>query len=286
MNLTITAASTALFSTWVFVEELGLLLDAGDGVSAALTQKTGKIKNVFVSHADRDHVCGLLQLHQLNARDGKPAIHYPKDAGTFPALRDFVTRFDPQSGPATWSPLDDDQIIPLDNGYSITAHPSPHIVVEGQVKALGYTLEHTRKRLKQAFQGLPGKEIAEKKKELGEDAVMEQVVTKPLGYSGDTPALDPTIWQGVEVLLHEATFLNSQTTRGQHSNLEQVIHTATSLDLEALVLMHFSARYKPDEIAAAIKHHANEHRPPFPIHAILPSQVHHNILAQQPVWKP
>ncbi len=63
MNLKITGYSTALFSTWFFVDELSLLFDAGDGVSSGLTQKAGKIKHVFISHADRDHLTGLLQFN-------------------------------------------------------------------------------------------------------------------------------------------------------------------------------------------------------------------------------
>jgi ribonuclease Z len=95
MRFTISGYSTALFATWYFIEELGLLFDAGDGVTASLTQKTGKIRHIFVSHADRDHLTGLLQLNQLNARPGFPKIYYPKDSTSFPALRDFSNRFDP-----------------------------------------------------------------------------------------------------------------------------------------------------------------------------------------------
>ena len=60
MQLSITAFSTALFSTWYFIDELGLLFDAGDGVSAHLLQKARKIKHAFISHADRDHISGLI----------------------------------------------------------------------------------------------------------------------------------------------------------------------------------------------------------------------------------
>jgi ribonuclease Z len=35
-----------------FVEELGLLLDAGDGVISNLLQQSRKIKYAFISHAD------------------------------------------------------------------------------------------------------------------------------------------------------------------------------------------------------------------------------------------
>lgn len=286
MKLTITAFSTALFSTWVFIEELGLLFDAGDGVSAGLTQKAGKIKNVFITHADRDHVCGLLQLHQLNARDGSPSIYYPKDCGSFDPFREFVARFDPQSGPASWLGLDENQTIELPNGYHINSIRSEHVQKSGQVKALSYRLSHTRKRLRAEFQGLPGKAIAEKKRELGEDAISEAVTEPLIGYSGDTPSLNPGDWLGVKVLMHEATFLEPETGRGQHANLPQVIQSASTLDLDALVLMHFSSRYKPDEITRAIRKHADINQIPFSIYAITPGTVSRDLLNQKPVYQP
>ena len=55
----ITAYSTALYSTWINIEELNLLFDAGDGLTAGLLSKARKIKHVFVTHPDRDHINGL-----------------------------------------------------------------------------------------------------------------------------------------------------------------------------------------------------------------------------------
>jgi len=56
MKFKISAFSTALFSTWINVEELNLLIDAGDGVSMGLLQKSRKVKHVFITHPDRDHL--------------------------------------------------------------------------------------------------------------------------------------------------------------------------------------------------------------------------------------
>ena len=89
MKLTITGFSTALFSTWYFIEELGLLFDCGDGASSGLLQKARKVKHAFISHADRDHLTGLLQFNQLNARQGFPKIYFPRDSGSFPFLKEF-----------------------------------------------------------------------------------------------------------------------------------------------------------------------------------------------------
>ncbi len=92
----ITGYSTALFSTWYFWEDAGVLFDCGDGVASGLLQKARKIKHVFISHADRDHLAGLLQFNQLNARPGLK-IYFPKDCGSFPALAEFSKHFDPHT---------------------------------------------------------------------------------------------------------------------------------------------------------------------------------------------
>lgn len=103
MHLNISGYSTALFSTWYFIEELGLLLDAGDGLTATLLQKARKVEHVFISHADRDHLTGLLQFNQLNAREGFPKIYYPFHCGSFPALEEFTKRFDPHVKGTVWN---------------------------------------------------------------------------------------------------------------------------------------------------------------------------------------
>ena len=286
MRLSLTAASTALFSTWVFVENLGLLFDAGDGVSASLGQKGRKIRHIFITHADRDHVCGLLQLHQLNARDGFPHIYYPSGCGSFPALRDFVSRFDPQSGPATWKGLNEKESVELQNGYSVVARTSAHVTSGESIKALDYTVCAVRRTLRPEYRGLSGPEIASKREELGDDAITEMKTELLLGYSGDAPGLAPEQWLGVKVLIHESTFLEPDTARRSHSNLPQVIAAAAQLHLEALVLLHFSARYKPDEIQRAICKHAEKSLPNFPIFAVYPGKVETDILATTPVWQP
>lgn len=286
MHLNITAASTALFATWVFVENFGLLLDAGDGVSASLGQKGRKVRHVFVTHADRDHVCGLLQLHQLNAREGIPSIHYPKDCGSFPALKEFMEKFDPQSGPATWTGLAPGETVLLDKTHFIEVRSSEHITTENLIKALNYTVCEVRRNLKPELRGMNAADIGQLRKQQGEDAVTEIQVERLLCYSGDAPNLNPEQWAGVKVLIHEATFLEPETARRSHSNVPEVIAAASQLKLEALVLIHFSARYEADEIKRTIREHATKAELRFPVFAVMPGQVCTDLLAAEPVWKP
>lgn len=285
MQFTITGSSSALFSTWLFVEELGVLFDAGDGVSAGLAQKSRKARHVFITHADRDHLAGLLQFHQLNASNGRPTIHYPADCGSFPALRDFMAKFDPQSGPATWNPLRSGDRIDIGSGYSILAQTSDHVEApDGQTKALGFTVLHTKRVLRPELKGVPGPEIAKLRQEKGQEAVTIEQTEPLLGYSGDSPTLEPSHWPGVRTLLHECTFLEPQTARRGHSDLPQVIAAAAEMDLDALVLFHFSVRYSQEEIRDAIRRHAEQAALPFPVFALWPGELVRDVLKQEPVW--
>lgn len=287
-NLNISISSTALFSTWVYVDNFGLLFDAGDGVSASLGQRVRRVKHVFITHSDRDHVCGLLQLHQLAAQNGTPSIYYPRDSGSLPALRDFMERFDPQSGPATWIGLHHREIVPVGKTHYVLGCKSEHIVEEGKVKALDYTLCLQRRTLRPELEGMEGKDLGKLRKSMGEDAVTEVKIDRLLGFSGDAPRLDPEHWKGVKVLIHEATFLQPDTGRGRHSNLVEVLRAAAQLDLEALILTHFSVRYTHDEILTAIKKLAAENDLKFPVYAIMPGEVCDNVLHGRkfPVWNP
>jgi len=286
MNLTISAASTAMYATWVFVDEFSLLFDVGDGISAALLQKSKKIRNIFISHADRDHLCGLPQFCQLNAENGWPRIHYPSGCRSFPALEEFMKRFDPQSGPATWIPLEEGSVVEIGKGCSVTAYPCRHVVEEGKTKALSYSLRRSKRVLKAEFRGLPGPEIAELRKSQGEDHISEIKYERLLGYSGDTPDFDRSYWASHQVLFHESTFLRMDEVKHAHSGLPKVMEESSGLPLQALVLYHFSARYSEEEIIQAIRNEAERCRPQFLVYAVLPGAVCRDVLRQEPVWKP
>src|SRR4051812_40945568 len=111
MNLTITGYSTALFATWYFIEDYRLLFDAGDGVASSLLQKSRKIDHIFLSHADRDHLTGLLRLNELIARDGLPNLYFPLDARSFSALEIFSKQFDARVDQTSWQGMTHQQSV-------------------------------------------------------------------------------------------------------------------------------------------------------------------------------
>ena len=283
--------STALFSTWILVEDFGVLFDAGDGVVASLLHKSRKAKTIAISHADRDHVTGLLQLNQLNARDGIERILYPADSGSFPALRDFVGAFDPEnSGAFPWVPVEPGQRIGIGPGIQIEVVRNTHVASD-LVKSVGYKIVQTKRKLRPEFVGLSSGEIEVIVKTKGREAVTEEAEEIVVAYAGDTGVEPADKWRGCQTLIHEATFIDSEdavTTRSRnlHSRLADVLAMARDAEPKRLILHHFSARYDHDRIRAEIGALAGELGIDFPIYGIMPGEVSRDILSSPPVWQP
>ncbi len=289
MKLTITGYSTALFSTWFFVDELALLFDAGDGVISGLQQKSGKIKNAFITHADRDHLAGLLAFNQLNARPGAPNIHYPKDCGSFPALEAFSKKFDPQVSGTIWTPIQEYDKISLRNDVYVQAFPNEHVQIgHPDTKSLSYKVFETKRKLKPEFRELAGHEIKKIIEEHGRDYTTDLIKTNVLSYSGDSP-VNYDLWDQSDILIHEATFLGGpeddhiETHGNQHSKLEDVIRMVSEIKVNQLVLSHFSSRYSHQQIDTRIRRLCDQYQISIPVFSILPGQLSHNILKGKPV---
>lgn len=283
-EFTITGFSTALFSTWYFVDQMGILFDCGDGVSSALMQKAGKIKHVFISHADRDHLGGLLQFQQLNGKSGLK-IYYPADSGSFPALAEFAANFDPHVSGTQWIPIRAAEEIQIRADLCVRAVENAHIKTQnGQTKSLSYFVDHVSRKLKPSLSGQDGSAIAKLKQEQGEEAISDISRTTKLIYSGDTPIELDGRYNDTEILIHEATFLTAaeidpdDPRRNKHSSLDQVIAMVAKSNIQQLVLGHFSNRYDHDQIDKAISQQCAKHKLTIPVFRILPGQVARDFL--------
>ena len=287
-TLTLTGYSTALFSTWFFVEELGLLFDAGDGITASLLQKSRKIKHAFISHADRDHLTGLFQFNQLNARAGFPIIYYPEDSGSFPAIQAFTEKFDPHVRGTIWKPIKAQEDHFIKKNIFVRSIRNNHIqAAANRTKSLSFSVFQTKQKLKTAYQHLSGQEIKKIAEQKGRAAISEEVIENIISYSGDTPVEDFERWNNTKILIHEATFLgkeaNLNTHAHKHSTLEEVLEMVAASSIEQLVLSHFSSRYSPVEIDKAIIGLCKTYQITIPVYRILPGMVMRDILRQPPV---
>lgn len=291
MNLTLSGYSTALFSTWYFIEELGLLFDCGDGLSSALLHKSRKIDQVFISHADRDHLTGLLQFNQLNARENAPVIHYPKDSGSFPALRDFSVKFDPHVKGTVWKPIQDKDRIWIRKDIYVEAIRNNHVACDAHVhKSLGYKVVQVKSKLKEEYVALSGQEIRETIERLGKAATHTDMETILLSYSGDTPCENFEHWNNSKILIHEATFIGSEEGKqiqahgNRHSYLEEVIKAVADITIECLILGHFSSRYSDEQIDSAIVTLCKTYGIGIPVYRILPGRIVKNILGGEKIY--
>jgi len=290
MHLTITGYSTALFSTWYFIEEWGILFDAGEGLISALLQKSRKIDQVFITHADRDHITGLLQFLQLNARPGLPNIHYPKDSGSFPALETFSKKFDPHVARTVWTPITEGDEIAITKDLFIRPLRNGHVPVDQHIiKSLGYLVVQSRKKLRPEFAHLSGQELRQLAEQQGRDSFSMAVRENILGYSGDTPVEDGAKWDNTKILIHEATFLDSgepvknREHGNKHSTLEEVMEMVSSIHIEQLILGHFSSRYSPEDIDRAIMDQCEKYAINIPVRRLLPGVTTHDLLSQPPL---
>ncbi|MGV3614353.1 MAG: MBL fold metallo-hydrolase [Fimbriimonas sp.] len=294
-RLTITAYSTALYSTWVFVEELRLLFDAGDGVTAHLLGKSRKAERVALSHSDRDHVTGLLQLQQLTARaTNRLEVIFPADSGSIPRLAEFCAKFDPWSGPyLSLSPVRPEDEISLGNDLVMKVMVNTHVpAAPGVVKSVSYFVVRRIRKLCPEFRDLPGVEIARLRAERGEEALTFVEERGVLAYAGDTGITSPDPWRGCATLIHEATFLRAEDMdkgpeRTQlHSMLPEVLAMAREASPSELILTHFSSRYGEEEIQAEVRRLAQDLRIEFPVHVVPPGRVVEDVLAGRAVWPP
>jgi ribonuclease Z len=290
MYFTITGYSTALFSTWYFIDELRLLFDAGDGLIASLLQKSRKIEHVFISHADRDHVTGLLQFNQLNSRPGYPVIYYPKDSGSFPALNEFSLKFDPHVTGSVWMPISPENDVRIKEDIFVRAIENSHTADKGPgIRSLSYKVIQTKMKLRPEYVKLPAEDIKRLIEQKGKARTHTEVQTNLISYSGDTPVEDLTRWENSKILIHEATFLRdidddaNVAHPGKHSYLEEVMEMVSGSNIEQLILGHFSSRYTAEQIDRRILELCNKYAINIPVHRVLPGQVGTNILRSQPV---
>lgn len=287
MKLTLHGYSTALFSTWYFIEELGVLFDAGDGLTAHLLGKSGKIKHAFISHADRDHITGLLQYNQLFAHL-TPQIYYPKDAGSFKYLQTFFKSFDPHQKEAVWNDLEDKDEIKVKQNIKVKVFENKHIHVNGKLKSLSYGIYEEKYKLKSDFLKLSAHEIKQLKHEKGEDYIREKVRKNILTYSGDTPIYNPSVYDNCGVLIHEATFLkqeetNNKANKNKHSALEGVMKMVSDIKIETLVLGHFFTRYNQYAIDTEIKRLIRVYNIKIPVYRVHVGKAAYDVLNGSPL---
>jgi ribonuclease Z len=251
---TVRGVSVGGVYTSIGVPELGVLFDCGMPL-----RTFGAVDTILLSHGHADHVGGLAALLGIRGLHGKtrpPRVFMPAE------IVDDLTAALAALTKLQRHPLEIEAIgmvpgdeVPLGSGGDVrvravrTFHPVP---------SLAYLLVRRVGRLRPELHGLPGVEIAAKRRAGEEVTIFEDRLE--LAYATDTliSAVDhsPELLDA-RVLIMECTFLDERKSiesarAGCHVHLDEVIERANRFRNEHIVLMHFSQIYQPREIAALL----------------------------------
>ncbi len=247
-GLPLIASSIGGLETSIDLPEWRCAVDLGRSPARLLPRAT-----ILITHAHLDHLGGVA--HHCATRSllgmAPPTYVIPADIEA-PLERLF----------AAWRELDSSELphrlIPARPGDRIPLRPDlfamPFRTIH-PVVSQGYTFFSVKKRLREAYRGLPQKELQRLATSEGVD-LSERTEIPELAVTGDSriEVLDqqPELYQ-VPRLVLECTFLDDRVdvqrarTTG-HVHLDEILERADRFENQAIGLVHFSARYSRREI--------------------------------------
>jgi ribonuclease Z len=230
------------------VSELGVLLDAG-----IPARSLAGIDTIFLSHGHVDHVGALPALLGIRALHGKtrpPRVIMPAEIvdelRTALAALARLQRWPLEIDAVGMLPGDD---LELRGDLRVRAVRTFH-----PVPSLAYVFMRRISKLRSEFRGLPGEEIATRRR--AGEAMLEHEDRLELAYATDTlvSVLDhaPELLRA-RMLILECTFLDERKTleaarAGCHIHLDELVERADRFRNEHVVVMHLSQLYRPDEV--------------------------------------
>jgi len=212
---------------------------------------------VCVSHGHLDHMAGLAHYASRRRLADLPTARVFVPAEAAPDVTQWVEacqRLEHIDYDLEIVPVSPGDRWRLRNDLELTVLPGRH-----RVPTVGYLFSEVRHKLREELAGKEGPEIAALRA-----AGVE--VTRPerlplLAYPGDCSSeifeVVPELF-GARVLLLECSFLfpedRDRAREYGHIHLDDVIEHAARFQNEAVVLTHFSQRYTPSEIGAALQY--------------------------------
>jgi ribonuclease Z len=274
MKLTILGSSSALPTSErnpsahvLCAHERFFLIDCGEGTQHQLRKyriRFSKINHIFISHIHGDHVFGLyglLSSLSLMGRESPVHLYGPENFG--PMLHSHLTDFDIHlKYNIDFVPLKGkDPVQILDDKYlTVTSFPLQH-----RVPSFGFLFREKRgdrNIIRESIEkyNIPVARMNSIKK--GADLLLEdgsvirneEMTTSPpdplsYAYCSDTKYFKrlPSFVKGVSLLYHEATFaadMDKLAMLTGHSTTKDAARTASEAGAGALLIGHFSARYR------------------------------------------
>ena len=243
------------------------LIDCGEGTQVLLRKakiKFAHIKHIFISHLHGDHfygLPGLISTFRLLGREAPLHIYGPvgiREAVTLLLkLSDSWTNY-----PLHFHELSEKEPVCLFSDGEMEVHTIP---LKHRVYTNGFLFRETPKERKinpEAVKKLRVDQSQMRNLKQGKDVVNidgesisnaqlthDPKPSKAYAFCSDTayhPEMTRQI-QGVDVLYHEATFLDDNlelAKKTDHSTAKQAAQIAKDANVNCLILGHYSSRYK------------------------------------------
>jgi len=211
---------------------------------------------VCLTHGHLDHAAGLAHHASRRRLTGLPParVFAPEEAA--PDLEAWLAiseRLENVGYGVHVTPAVPGRQVDLRNDLSVTFLPGRH-----RVPTVGYLFSEVRKKLVDELIGRPEDEIVALRIRGAEVTRREEIPL--LAYPGDC---SPEIFEAApelfraRVLLVECSFLGEddrdRARKYDHIHLDDIVERASLFQNEAIVLTHFSMRYRPEEIFAALR---------------------------------
>ena len=212
--------------------------------------------SVLFTHGHMDHMGGVAYHAATRALRHMRRPTYlipPAYEADFEALFEVWKRLDRSTVEHVTVPISPGEEHRLPNGILVrpfrTYHTAP---------SQGYALVARREKLLPELAHLEGPEIARRRR--AGETVTRAVDTVEVAYCGDTTIevleREP-LARSARLLILETTFVDERVSveeaRGKgHVHLDELAERAELVTSEAILLHHFSARFKADEILAAL----------------------------------
>ena len=261
--------SIAGHATTIIVKNLKLCFDMG----VIFNDWVHNCDTVCISHGHSDHI-GCLHLHSKLRRLYKlknPDYILPKYCvNNFNNLYKAVSSMDKGLGKTTnynynsnhyniivaneLAMLPDDNKYYLKNGLYVLPIKMNHKILD-----VAYVIIEERKKLKDEYLGLSGKELAELRKNGTDITTIKEFPT--IAYSGDTklePVINNDLMMNSQILILECSFIDDNVDiktshkRG-HTHLYEIRDNIDKFKNECIILIHFSGSYNNNYIKSQIK---------------------------------